>query len=566
MKQVFAIETNQARRRRLEAAFGRSRSLGVPVLFSHTERIGPVSLTELFALAEGGYGGSRFFWSEPDGVRAFLACGAAWELECGGGADRYARLERSWRELNAHAVIGGEEDAADNRGEDDAAAVFGGEGNAAEVASDADGGRARGESPDWAGPILVGGFSFDPEKSGGELWRDFPDSRFVLPTWVVSVRNGEARLTYSRIIDPADRLESVWEECGEERRRMGRLIGAATASAAWEAAAVRERDSASREPRARETGGESGEADVTLAEIAREEWLRAVEQGVQAIRSGQFEKVVLARMCLVEQDRPFDLRRVLETLRHSQPGTFVFAVESGESCFVGATPERLVRRENGEFITLSLAGTAPRGETPEEDERIGRFLLTDGKNRHEHALAVRMIAHAMGRLCTEIELPGEPILYRLKDVQHLQTPIRGRAKEDATLLQAVGLLHPTPALGGMPREAAMEFIRRFEPTNRGWYAAPIGWIDRRGEGEFVAGIRSALVRGGRAVLFAGCGIVGDSAPESEYAETVIKFRPMIAALTGGRKVRMSDRRESKTAAAKLDPADQADQAEQVEAK
>jgi menaquinone-specific isochorismate synthase len=542
---VFASETNQAKRELLELAIRRSQSLRDQVLFSFTERMEPCSLTELFARAGTVYGGSRFFWSEPHSDHAFVAFGVALEVGVEAGderyANRYARVEQRWTELMARAVIGGEEP--------------GDCGEAGHTAT-ADAG--------LSGPLLVGGFSFDPRKHGGEIWRNFPDSRFVLPTFVVSIRDGEARLTFSRMIDPASDSEAEWKACEGEWIRFRRMFESAgeAAEEASAAASTAASGAGFREASREAFGGTSGEPVVTLTEIAREEWLQAVEQGVRAVRSNRFEKVVLARMCLLEKESPFDLRQVLETLRSNQPGTYVFAFESGESCFVGATPERLVKREDGQFITLSLAGTAPRGETPAEDENIGRYLLSDHKNRLEHDLAVRMIADAMSRLCDEIEMPGEPILYKLKDVQHLQTPIRGKAKEGATLLQAVEMLHPTPALGGKPREAAMEFIREFEPTDRGWYAAPIGWMNGRLEGEFVAGIRSALVRNDRAVLFAGCGIVGDSVPDQEYAETVIKFRPMIAALTGSRQVRMADQAQTRTG----HPGAEQEKAEQVEAK
>src|SRR5690606_446759 len=152
------------------------------------------------------------------------------------------------------------------------------------------------------------------------------------------------------------------------------------------------------------------------------------------------------------------------------------------------------------------------------------------KNLHEHKLAVDMIKSAMQELCEQVEAPDAPIIRKLEDIQHLATPIRGVVKEGVTLLQAVEALHPTPALGGMPRESAIEAIRRLEHMDRGWYAAPIGWMNVSLEGEFAAAIRSALLVHEKAYLFAGCGIVGDSNPLSEYNETALKFRPMLKAL------------------------------------
>jgi isochorismate synthase EntC len=143
---------------------------------------------------------------------------------------------------------------------------------------------------------------------------------------------------------------------------------------------------------------------------------------------------------------------------------------------------------------------------------------------------VRAICDALADVCGEQLSAGALSLMKLRNVQHLFTPIVGRVAGGRGILDLVARLHPTPAMGGVPREPALEMIRRFEGMDRGWYAAPVGWIDARGEGEFAVAIRSALLRGAQATLFAGCGIVAGSDPEREYAESCLKLRPVLAAL------------------------------------
>ena len=133
-----------------------------------------------------------------------------------------------------------------------------------------------------------------------------------------------------------------------------------------------------------------------------------------------------------------------------------------------------------------------------------------------------------------MEVPGAPRLLRLGNVQHLWTPVTARARAGQSVLDLVTRLHPTPAVCGAPRAAALRLIRELEGLDRGWYAGPVGWVDARGEGEFVVGLRSALLRGGEATLYAGCGIVGESDPEEEYRESELKLRPVLSALGGVR--------------------------------
>jgi isochorismate synthase len=182
---------------------------------------------------------------------------------------------------------------------------------------------------------------------------------------------------------------------------------------------------------------------------------------------------------------------------------------------------------------MALAGSAPRGNSEEEDEQLDLELLQSAKNQGEHAIVVTMIREALAHYCSQVWVSDKPQLLRLKNIQHLQTPIIGKLLPGKSILDAIGELHPTPAVGGFPRETALAELREFEQLDRGWYAGPIGWINANGNGEFAVALRSALVDEAQATLFAGGGIVADSQPESEYAETCWKFAVMLRGLGSG---------------------------------
>jgi isochorismate synthase len=261
-------------------------------------------------------------------------------------------------------------------------------------------------------------------------------------------------------------------------------------------------------------------------------WQEVVGGVAGELRDGtlELEKVVLARECLVEAAAPFDPVPVLDRLRAAYPSCFVFAVTRGERCFLGATPEQLVRLREGAVQAMSLAGSIARGATPEEDERLGEQLLSSAKDRAEHAVVVRAMSEGLAGACTAVAVPAEPVLLKVRNVQHLRTTVNGHARSGTTILDLVERLHPTPAVGGYPRKQALQLIREREGLDRGWYAGPLGWVNARGDGEFAVALRSALLHGAQARVFAGCGIVGDSDPAAEYAESCLKLRPLLTAL------------------------------------
>ncbi len=269
---------------------------------------------------------------------------------------------------------------------------------------------------------------------------------------------------------------------------------------------------------------------------ARDVWRRRVRVLVDAMRSpgAPFEKVVLARSQAVEASagRVFDPISTAWHLRAQQPGCTAFAWIADDGCaFVGATPELLCRFDGQRLETTALAGTAPRGRTPHEDTALARALIAEAKERSEHRLVVDAIHDALREMGAEVSLSDTPRVRRLGDVQHLETPMSATLPQGCDLLGVVDRLHPTPAVGGAPREAALAWLAAHEDLDRGLYAAPIGWLDVRGRGSFHVALRSAFVTPRRAWAYAGAGIVAGSEPDAEWREVNHKLTALGRALT-----------------------------------
>jgi isochorismate synthase len=257
-------------------------------------------------------------------------------------------------------------------------------------------------------------------------------------------------------------------------------------------------------------------------ERAGEEWARAVASIRERIERGTAEKVVAARIHEARFSGPVAPSAVMTRLG-GDSGATRFAFRFGTATFLGATPERLISRRGDRVESEALAGTCPASDGAAR-------LLGSGKDRAEHAYVVRAIEGVLRPLCRRLDSPAEPGVRRLAHVLHLHTPFRGELAGPVSTLDLVDRLHPTPAVGGTPTAAALDWIATAEGGTRGWYAAPVGWLDASGDGEFVVALRSALLDGDRALLFAGAGIVHDSEPAAEFAETRAKLQTMLDAL------------------------------------
>jgi menaquinone-specific isochorismate synthase len=259
---------------------------------------------------------------------------------------------------------------------------------------------------------------------------------------------------------------------------------------------------------------------------------QAVAIALQRIASSVCHKVVLARALDLQTDQPFQPLHTLSRLRQRFPACHLFSFENdqGVSC-IGASPERLVEIANGTLHTEAIAGSAPRGDSPASDHTLAANLIHSAKDKREHQLVIDSIQRRLQTLGVALQNPAKPRLLQLANVQHLHTPLTAAWPAGRHIMEAVAALHPTPAVGGSPREEALPIIAELEPVDRSLYSGAIGWFDHRGEGAFTVAIRSAIMRGRNARLFAGAGIVHGSDPATELRETYIKMSALLDALT-----------------------------------
>ena len=451
------------------AALARARRLDRPILVSVVNKIDSIDPLLFFQSGREHYLGERFFWKDPADEIVLVGMGIAKQIQSDQATDRFFHVEKVWQDFLAESIT---------------------------------------YNPfmeNGSGPLLFGGFSFDPLKQKTELWSKFSDSQFYVPKFMLSIIKGQTFLTTNIVCTNHDDL-SLFQLAVKE---MQRLLSFADQGLDFEPA-----------------------KQIDTKAISPQRWKETVDEVVKDLKDGALKKVVLARELRLQFDHCVPSEAVLSRLYKEQHDSFIFAFESHGDCFIGASPERLLKKQGGNVFSTCLAGSIPRGKTKEEDQMLGEQLLADRKNRMEHQFVVEMIKEALEESCEDIILPDKPQLMKIRDIQHLYTPVIGKCKEDASLLMLVERLHPTPALGGLPKKEAIEKIRQVEELDRGLYAAPLGWMDYQGNGEFAVSIRSGLIQGKEASLFAGCGIVADSDSESEFLETSLKFRPMLTALGG----------------------------------
>ena len=275
----------------------------------------------------------------------------------------------------------------------------------------------------------------------------------------------------------------------------------------------------------------TGPLRFTDGRLPVEGYRAAVAAAVARMRSGELDKAALAHDLLAVADAPLDPRFLLGGLARRYPSCWSFAVDG----LIGATPELLVRRSGATVASRVLAGTAwSEAGAPANRAELARRLLSSEKDRWEHALAVESLAAALRPLCTSLDVPETPGVLALLNVSHLSSDVHGKLDRDdpATLLSLAAAVHPTAAVGGTPRDAAVALIAELEGIDRGRYAGPVGWMDADGNGELGIALRCAQLDGPVARLFAGCGVVADSDPDTEVREAAAKLLPVRDALTG----------------------------------
>jgi isochorismate synthase len=340
---------------------------------------------------------------------------------------------------------------------------------------------------------LLGGFAFAPSQTPGGLWQGFPDGELRLPEvafW--SDGDGSTRVT---------RAGSAWINLRPRPVALGHPVRGV----------------------------------VEILNGGREAYVEQVQRILGEIRAGRLQKVVLARAVHVTAGADIDPIAWLVALRERFPTCTLFAVGDGPTVFLGASPERLLRAHGQWVETAALAGTAPRGASRTADLALGEALRDSSKNGAEHAVVVQYLRSVLDECCDDVQVAREPVLLRTRTVQHLCTEIKARRRErsPAALMDLVGRMHPTPAVGGAPREAALRWLDQNESTERGWFAGPVGFVQSDGDGEFAVALRSALVRGRNATAWAGAGIVERSQPMAEFTETELKLRTVLGPLLWG---------------------------------
>jgi isochorismate synthase len=357
-----------------------------------------------------------------------------------------------------------------------------------------------------AGPVFIGGFAFADDGGSSPEWSGLPPACLVLPELALARQGGEARMTLTTVVHADD-------DAGEVVDRLAARAGA------LEPASMPLLDP------------DPVERTRVASAAPPSHYEQAVARAVERIRAGDLQKIVLAREVRAHAPADHDPAAVLGALRELFPACYCWCVGTPEAAFVGASPELLVRRDGQRAQTVALAGTTRRSADPAVDDHLGEQLLRSLKDREEQAIVARRIERALSPVSLWVAATDDPLLVKVHNVQHLATPIRAQLSDPIPTVELAGRLLPTPAVGGEPREAALPLIPALEGLDRGWYAGAVGWSDLAEDGEFCVALRCALLRGRVAHLYAGCGIVRDSVPAEELAESEVKLQALLPLLS-----------------------------------
>jgi salicylate biosynthesis isochorismate synthase/menaquinone-specific isochorismate synthase len=365
--------------------------------------------------------------------------------------------------------------------------------------------------PAGAGPVFCGGFAFADGGGQSSEWNAFHPGLLLLPEVSIFRRAGRAWLTLATAV----RTTGPGPGAADPGYYLGRLEKRFDSIQPAKLPLI--------DPHPVQPARVVGAAPP-------EHYEGAVRRATELIARGDIQKVVLAREVHVDAARPFEPGAVFGALREVFPSCFTYCVAIGDRAFIGASPELLVRRDGARAQTVALAGTTRRSADPSVDDHLGEQLLHSAKEREEQAIVTARIERTLKPVSVWVAAAEEPVLVKVQNVQHLATPIRAQLRHPLSTIELAGLLHPTPAVGGEPRDRAIKLIPELEGLDRGWYAGPVGWTDLSEDGEFCVALRGGLLQDRTAHLYAGCGIVRDSDPAAELAETEIKLQTMLPLL------------------------------------
>ncbi len=347
---------------------------------------------------------------------------------------------------------------------------------------------------------LFGGFGFGEEIPRRAPWEGFYPASFTLPRWTYATDGTDASLTVSVLADELGSAQVRSTIKGEYNEVVERLLCSPFSP-------------------------QNASLGATIAHMPRTTWSGMVRSLLNQIDQGVLEKAVAARQTTVDFDEQISYLSTLHRLSGGDGDNTRFAFGRGGKMVLGKTPERLVEKSGRRLVSEAIAGSVSVGSRQAQSR-----LLQSSKDLSEHRFVVEFIRERLSRFSQDVHTPVEPEVRRFVHVAHLCTPIYGTLRRPVHVLDLVEHLHPTPAVGGVPQSLAVEWIRAHEPCARGWYAAPFGWFDERGDGAFFVNLRSGVLDGNKAHLYVGAGIVAGSEPEAEYAETELKQRGILAAL------------------------------------
>jgi len=464
----LSVENRDRLAKRLETAVKRARRSGEETLATIALRLPGDVDPSAVVCASRRENEPWFAFEQPDRGKAALAALGQAVRLSGAGRERFAKVADRWRGLAAAAV---------------------------------------------GDPLAVGGFAFAPEGGSSPVWEGFEPASMIVPEVALRRAAGaggdepEVKLTMAALMAGDDTVEDAL------KRLEGRLEE------------LQERALPLLDP------APAGRYRVASA-MPPEHYEAAVERATALIREGKLEKIVLAREVEAHAPQKHDPAAILGVLREAFPACFCFCVGRADATLIAASPELLVRREGHRVSTLALAGSTRRSADPAVDDYLGEQLLRDESYREEHAIVARRIERTLRDHAVWVAAAPEPELVKIANIQHLATPIRAQLAAPIDVLELADLMHPTPAVGGEPRDVAGPLIPALEGLDRGWYAGPVGWTDATGDGELCVALRCALLRGPVARCYAGNGIVRDSRPEAELAETEVKLQALLPLLAG----------------------------------
>lgn len=364
-----------------------------------------------------------------------------------------------------------------------------------------------------AGVHFLGGFSFSDDDCNPD-WQQFGGSTFVIPRWTF-IRDGELYvLTINAEVSRKTTVSSLRDAIRDKVAAISHTLIDST-----------------HEALERSRKKSAGTAHIIEEPESLDRWIQNIESAKALIDANELKKIVLSRRIRLSMKGEQQPTRVLNQLRHEYPSCYTFMIRpKGTTAFLGSTPERLLSVRSNYILTEGLAGSISRGKSATEDSILEKNLLASQKDMEEHRLVVDAIKKRLMQFSSQVKHASRPGVKKFTNVQHLYTPISAWMEQDYNPFTILKSLHPTPAVGGVPVDRAIGHIPKLELYERGWYAAPFGWLNSKGRGEFVVAIRSGLIKDEEALFYAGCGIVQDSDPKAEWEETKLKLIPMLSAI------------------------------------